>query len=166
MTYKATHLEIVSDLTAEKFLEALQHFVSRQGCPLSLNSDNATNFTGLNNFFQTIEDDLVSQAAKDGFHWKFIPPSSPNFGGVWEAAVKSAKKHLLSVTHGQALTFEEYSTLFTRIEAILNSLPLCAGTEQGTEPLTPGHFLIGRPLNGLPYDVDTQTLAVYPEDLN
>ena len=53
--------------------------------------------------------------------------------------------------HSSAYTFEEYATLFSRIEAILNSRPLCASTSDPTiDYLTPGHFLIGCPLVAAP----------------
>jgi len=77
--------------------------------------------------------------------WKFIPPRAPNFGGLWEAAVKSTKFHFVRVAGETSLTFEEACTLLAEIEAILNSRPI---TEISTDPesleaLTPGHFLIG-----------------------
>ena len=48
--------------------------------------------------------------------------------------------------------FEELSTLLTQIEACLNSRPLVPfpGDDDGIEALTPGHFLIGQPLQALP----------------
>ena len=53
---------------------------------------------------------------------------------------------------GSQLTFEEFTTVLTRIEACMNSRPLghllCVGYT--VEPLTSGHFLIGRPLEALP----------------
>ena len=37
---------------------------------------------------------VYNYAAKTQFHWDFIPPNSPHFGGLWEAGVKSLKKSL------------------------------------------------------------------------
>ena len=81
-----------------------------------------------------------------------MPERTPHFGGLWEAAVKGMKTHLKRVIGETKLIFEEFSTILTQIEACLNSRPLtqlpCDG---GTvEALTPGHFLIGRPLEALP----------------
>jgi hypothetical protein len=50
------------------------------------------------------------------------------------------------------LTFEEFSTLITQVEACLNSWPLIALSNEPNDPsyLSPGHFLIGAPLTTLP----------------
>lgn len=56
----------------------------------------------------------------------------------------------------QKYTFEEYSTLLTRIEACSNSRPLSPQNEdpQDLTALTPKHFLEGGPLLAPP-EVDT-----------
>ena len=87
-----------------------------------------------------------------GIEWSFIPERAPNFGGHWESAVKSKKKHLSATTNGKCLSFEEMSTLLAQIEAILNSCPLIPISSDDTNlsVLTPGHFLIGQPITALP----------------
>lgn len=61
--------------------------------------------------------------------------------------IRSPKYHLSHIINGNVLSFNEYCTLFTRIEAILNSRPLCSSVKQGEDVITPGHFLIGQPLH-------------------
>ncbi|GFS80674.1 integrase catalytic domain-containing protein [Trichonephila clavipes] len=46
---KATHLEVVSDLTTEAFLACLRRFIARGSKPSVIWSDNATNFKGARN---------------------------------------------------------------------------------------------------------------------
>lgn len=73
-------------------------------------------------------------------------------GGLWEAAVKSAKTHLRKVLGNESATYEELYTILTQIEACLNSRPLCAlsNSPDSCEALTPGHFIIQQPMNLLP----------------
>ena len=82
---------------------------------------------------------------------------APHFSGLWEAAVKSFKTHLKRVTTNVKLTYEELSTVLTQIEACLNSrlLTRMCCDDDGVEALTPGHFLIGRPIEALPDASDT-----------
>ncbi|XP_035211901.1 uncharacterized protein LOC118186027 [Stegodyphus dumicola] len=94
------------------------------------------------------EGDLANYLTSEGFKWKSIPPRSPNFGGLWKSGVKSFKYHL-RVTVSSKLTFEELLTVVTQIEGILNSRPISPMSAEPSDltALTPGHFLIGRPLN-------------------
>jgi hypothetical protein len=105
LSTKAIHIELVSDLTADTFLDALKRFVSRRGTVKSIISDNATNFIkankdliDLHQFFQNSEilRKLVTSLSNENIQWKFIPPRTPNFGGLWEAGVKSVKFHTVS----------------------------------------------------------------------
>jgi len=127
--------------------------MSRRGVCSHIHSDNATNFVGANKvfkqFFQLSKNNqsVVDEMASRGVQGHFIPLSAPHFGGLWEAAVKSAKHHLLKATKGALLNFEEMGTLLCQIELILNSRPLtaCSSEPSDHEALTPNHFLVGGP---------------------
>ena len=154
---KAVHLEPVRDLTTEAFIATLRRFCSIRGRPSCVYSDNATNFKGASRELQELkkfeEDALVQREITDqGITWKFIPASAPHFGGLWEAAVKSMKRHLVRVVGQNVLKFDEFDTLLHQVSACLNSRPLCP---QSADPedlsyLTPGHFLIMRAPLSLP----------------
>lgn len=161
MATKAIHLELVSDLTTDAFLAALQRFVSRRGLVSEMHSDNATNFHGADNELHRLYEMFCNQAEVDRIvrfcqvkeiQWHFIPPDSPEFGGLWEAAVKCTKTHLKRVIGNNTLNFEEMTTILCEIEAILNSRPLFAisGDPADPEVITPAHFLIGRPMIAVP----------------
>ncbi|GBN17071.1 hypothetical protein AVEN_153818-1 [Araneus ventricosus] len=77
---------------------------------------------------------------------------SPNFGGLWEAGVKSFKYHLKCTIGLYKVTIEEFNTIIIQIEGILNSRPLnpLSSDINEYEVLTPSHFLIGRPVTAIP----------------
>ena len=52
------------------------------------------------------------------------PSRAPNFGGLWEASVKSAKKLLKDSLETYLLKLEELTTVLTQVEAVMNSRPL------------------------------------------
>ena len=68
--------------------------------------------------------EIVHVLKHENVKWHFNPPAAPNFGGIWEAAVKSTKHHLKRVVGNQLLTFNQFNTLLKQIEACLNSRPL------------------------------------------
>lgn len=167
---KAVHVEIVSSLSTEAFLAALQRFVSRRGTPTLIRSDCGTNYIGarnqlkkVQNFLAENNDAITHKLANQHITWWLNPPTAPWFGGLQEIAVKSTKQLLYRVIGEQHLTFEVFSTPLTRIEAVLNSRLLCplSSDPSDFEPLTPGRFLIGRPLTALPApSLDDRPLSV------
>ncbi|XP_029162606.1 uncharacterized protein LOC114934126 [Nylanderia fulva] len=156
---RAFHLDAASDYTADAFLAALRRFIARRGVCHSLYSDCSTTFGGadkqLKQLFSTASADgrrIASCAAQEKIRWHFNPPAAPNFGGLWEAAVKAMKHHLRRVIGEATLTYEEMATLLAQIEACLNSRPLqpLSDDPEDLAALTPGHFLVGSALATIP----------------
>ena len=161
LSVKAVHLETVSDLTTEAFVASLRRFIARRGKPSCIWSDHGTNFVGAAREMKELlefvkhqknQETISDFCSSQGISWKFIPEHAPHFGGLWESAVKSMKTHLRRIISNTKLTFEEFTTVLTQIEAVLNSRPLAPipCDDDGIEPLTPGHFLVGKPLEALP----------------
>ncbi len=116
-------------------------------------SDNGTNFPRAARDKKKIYQFLQNQSSQDEVNhyfsdkvvmWKFIPQCATNFSGIWEAAVKSTKTHLIRVLGEVKLTYEELSTLLAQIESCLNGRPLASlvNDDDGTEALTLGHFIV------------------------
>ncbi|KAL7723535.1 hypothetical protein ACLKA6_001452 [Drosophila palustris] len=99
------------------------------------------------------EADAIQEfASKSGCEFAFLPPRAPHFGGLWEAGVKSAKHLLLQTVGSLLLTADELQTTIVAVEAVLNSRPIEALSDNPSdgEALTPGHALIGGPLTAMP----------------
>jgi len=159
---KCVHLDLCSSLSTEDFLATLRRFISRRGTPTTIFSDNGTNFQGAREHIRELQKMMESPetlqaishfATSNDISWQHIPPRTPHFGGLWEAAVKSMKLLLRKNVAPHPLRYDELYTLVTEAEAILNSRPLLPlQTDDITDGsyLTPGHFLIGRPLRAPP----------------
>lgn len=158
---KAIHLELVSSLTTDAFIAAFRRFVARRGRCSHLHSDCGTNFIGADKELRSLHSEIIQQfkstslanrLSTEGTQWSFNPPGAPSFGGIWEAGVKSVKHHLRRILGTSLLTFEEMYTTLAQIEATLNSRPIGPMSDDVNDfqPLTPGHFLIGEPMNSVP----------------
>ncbi|XP_062714127.1 uncharacterized protein LOC134290914 [Aedes albopictus] len=161
MASKAVHIEMVYSLSSDSFVSALKRFVSRRGRVSDVYCDNARTFVGANRQLQEHKQQfdaihrstgLAESCSEAGINFHFNPARSPHFGGLWEAAVKIFKHHLYRIMKTTLLTIEEFQTLITQIEGIMNSRPL---TPLSSDPadvvaLTPGHFLVGEPLHSVP----------------
>jgi hypothetical protein len=155
--YRTLHLELVSDLTTSAFIAAFLRFTSQRGLCRHLYSDNATTFEGA-------DSELRATLGNDGTFWTFIPPNIPYYGDLWKAEVESVKYHLKRAFHTHTLTFEEFTTALAKIEACLNSRPLCPLTSdpEDLNVLTPAHFLIGISFGIV---IDTESLQVPTDHL-
>jgi hypothetical protein len=154
-------MEVVNSLTSQSFLYALKRFIGRRGICSHLWCDNATNFVGCRRELEDLRLLLTSNqhiegvqrlCAESNIQFHHIPKRSPHFGGLWEAAVKSAKRLIYRQLSEASITMEELTTIIIQVEAILNSRPITpmSADPGDLEALTPGHFLVGEPLVTIP----------------
>lgn len=160
MVSKAIHLELVSSLHSDSFLKALHRFVNlRAGAVRHMYSDNGRNFVGADRALREAAEEWKDESVMNflqsrSIEWHYNPAYAPHHGGLWEAGVKSTKHHLKRICQKQLYTYEDMSTLLTKIAACLNSRPLTPMSNDSTDlsTLTPGHFLTGQPILA-PYEL-------------
>ena len=152
---RAIHLEIVTDLSVECFLQAFRRFAGRRSLPKMLLSDNGSTFQAAAAELTHLSssDELSERLAHKGVEWRFIPKRAPWFGGFWERLIgltKSALKKTLGRTYA---TLESLQTIIVEIEALLNDRPLThvSSDLRDPEPITPSHLLYGKRITTLPH---------------
>ena len=83
-------------------MTSFRRFIVRRSLPSEVFSDNGSNFKVVHDL-KKLYQFLSSSSTKDFIHqylfnhrskWTFSPERAPQFGGLWEAAVKSAKLNL------------------------------------------------------------------------
>ena len=80
----------------------------------------------------------------------------PLCGGIWESGIRRMKEELRKTLHHFTPTAAELHHLLITAEAVLNSrplLPISLEAADGAQVITPGHFLIGRPIRAHLQDI-------------
>ncbi|GFV95917.1 integrase catalytic domain-containing protein [Trichonephila clavipes] len=71
-----------------------------------------------------LDPEMAGSLVDENINWKFLPPRAPNYDGLWKAGIKLFKFHFKRGTGNSRFTYEEFLTIMTQIEGILNSRPL------------------------------------------
>ena len=91
---RAVHLEVVSDLSEESFLQSFWRFSSRRSLPChTISNDASTSLASaetLNDLFQSPS--LKEHFSRQGVEWKFIPKRASWYGSFWERLIGLMKK--------------------------------------------------------------------------
>ena len=156
---RAIHIEILSSLEADSFINGFICFVSRRGCPSKIYSDNETNFVGaqaeIARCLRQLNKAKVRSAARcKGVDWEFNTPLASHHGGVWERLIRSIRKILLALFHPHmTLTDEVLHTVLCECECIINGRPITNSSDDVNdwEALTTNHLLAMRGVASLPW---------------
>ena len=155
---RVVHLKLVSSLETNCFINVLRRFISRRGTPKTIHSDNGTNLVGAAREIKEAiaawnEKQIQDQLLQKGCQWVFQPPKASLASGFWERLIRSTRTALRTILGNSLLVDEEVlATVLTKVEAILNSRPLCASSDDpdDQEPLTPNHLLLQKAVHNLP----------------
>lgn len=139
MASRAVHLEILTDMTTDTFLNALCTVIAIRGNIRQIRCDRGTNFVGAIT-------ELISSAGGQrqdlGVEFVFNPPHASHMGGAWERHIRTVRSVLKDVArkYGGRFSTSTLRVAFYEIMAIINCRPLSAVSEEET-PLTPNMLL-------------------------
>lgn len=152
LTTKAIHIEAVSSLDTNDFIQGLLRFVALRGKVDRIRSDNGSNYLGAERALRELvnawnERQITDVMTVKGVDWKFQAPLASSMSGIWERRVKETKRHLYAILHNTEPTIDVFRTLLYEVANIMNQAPLCAVSNdpESYEVLTPAHFLFQRP---------------------
>lgn len=142
--YRAVHITVINSLTTAAFLRSLHQFVERYRRPITIYSDNGTNFRGAHNLFRALywksiqEEEEVSH-----IEWKFNQPTASWWGGWWDRLIRTIKDLIRKEIGNAVLNQEQLAVVVNRVEEVMNDQPLTYVSEnlEDLEPLAPAMFL-------------------------
>ena len=162
LTSRAVHVDYMWSCQTEDFVNALQRFIARRGCPETLTLDNAKYFKKaereLDKLYRNLQTGLIQKhMMKTPAQIRFIfsPERSPHWGGVFETTIKAVKTALKATLGNCRADYEEFRCACAMAEMTVNSRPLTTVSDSGDDPLplTPSMLLLGRPLLPIPDDL-------------
>jgi hypothetical protein len=88
-------------------------------------SDNGTNFLGGHNEICKLvaeidKEKIKAQTSNKGVEWRWNPPLSPHFVGVFERMIQSAKRAIQGILTNADVSDEELETVFVGVESLMN----------------------------------------------
>ena len=123
---RAIHIELLNDLESDTFIKSLRRFIARRGTPVSIFSDNATNFRGGQTDLSKSMNLIDAKLARDycirrQIDWKFNIPGASHMGGVYERMIRTVRKVITGMLIDKCrLTDDILITFMYEAESIVN----------------------------------------------
>jgi hypothetical protein len=159
LTSRAIHLELITDMSTQTYIYSLQRMIARRGLPKLMLSDNAEQFKKsareMARLWRNLDWDAIAKfgiSFQNPIEFRFITPLAPWQGAAYERLIGSVKMALKSTLWKRIADLNEFNTALCNAEAVVNSRPISAVSDDVNDfnPITPGHLLLGRPLQTLP----------------
>lgn len=135
---RAVNIEVVEDMSASCFINALRRFIAIRGPVKVFYSDRGTNFVGAASELgidKICVEDLHSFLEQQSNFWYFNNPNSSHMNGAWERMIGLVRRILESLLcDSKHLTHEVLCTLMAEVVCIINSRPI---TTVSDDPLLP-----------------------------
>ena len=162
LSTRAVYLLPLKDMTTNTALNAILKLHNLFPGLETIFSDNGSNFRSASREIKEaikawnltqINESLMSK----GITWKWSPPNSPHFGGVFERMVRSAKKHLKFILDKEDLNIDVFETALSQVASILNDRPLTYASSDINDfrVLSPSNFLY-------PYTITPSSTTILP----
>ena len=171
LTYRGLHNEDLTKLDTASFIQALERFSARRGRPTYIRCDNGTNFKSgkreLEELLGNLDKDLLYEKYPT-ITWDFAKPMAPDTNGIIERIVGLVKNGMKAIITTGLLTEEEFRTVLTRVEGLINGRPLThvGSHPRDLKPITPNDFYAGTTdINLIPvvHDQENNQLFSYRE---
>ena len=148
LTYRGLHNEDLTKLDTASFIQALERFSARRGKPSYIRCDNGTNFKSGKRELEELLGNLNKDILYEKYPmitWDFAKPMAPHTNGIIERIVGLVKNGMKAIITTGLLTEEEFRTVLTRVEGLINGRPLTyVGSHPGDlKPITPSDFYAG-----------------------
>ncbi|XP_068238475.1 uncharacterized protein [Palaemon carinicauda] len=120
------HLELASNMRALTFINIFRRFCAIYSAPVSVISDNGSNFLASAKFFYQLlmQRDVKEYMAVNNIQRKFMAPCAPWQGGFYERLIELTKSSLKKVLFKKRVNADELETVLKEIQRKLNNRPL------------------------------------------
>ncbi|XP_067945018.1 uncharacterized protein [Watersipora subatra] len=150
MASRAIHIEVIDDMSADAFINALRCFIAIRGPIRQIHTDRGTNFIGAANelrkaLAESSNSKLSMYAQENNFDFVTNIPHSSHMGGVWERHIHTIRSILNSILMNSSnrLDTSTLRTFLYETMAIVNCRPLTAQNSEDkfTTALSPNQLL-------------------------